>query len=319
MAFNEQDEVKIETDKKTKSRKFSIFQISVAGLVLAVIVAFGIITASVYKSTPSSPIVRSIVKVIPYPVAIVDWDPIGFNDLLVGFDGLMTFYTRQANEIGADIPQEVEIFESLMDNLIREEIIQALASERGIEVDQVKVDALMDKAVQDAGGNVDDLLNLLEKNYGWSAKEFRETVLEPLVLASDLQDWILSDEELQAERKGVAEEALERINNGEEFSSVAMEVSEDPSGMLGGDIGYIRPDEFTEGWSEVLLNLNEGEISGVIEASDVFGILKVDDILEDEGDTQYKVSVIIVAKRNLEDMVNERLLTAKIWKLVKFE
>jgi len=306
--------------EKPKQPKFSVMHLSFLVLGLALLFMIGVATVVVYRSNPTSEAVRTIVKIVPYPAAMVNSNVVGYRDFLSSYDGLATFYDKQATELGAEIPDQADMIENILNNLIRMELIESLAKGRGITVDPAEVDKLMDQAVQDAGGSVEEFNQMIKDNYGWDSQDFRSMVLEPLMLATGLQDALLVDEQLQADRKAIADGALERIRGGEEFATVAFEVSEDQSGMNGGDIGYITPGAFGDPvWDELVFSMEDGEVSEVLDADQVFGILRVEEILgtSETDNLQAKVSVIIVSKRLLEDVVNEEIASAKIWKLIQ--
>lgn len=81
------------------------------------------------------------------------------------------------------------------------------------------------------------------------------------------------------------EEALKKIEyvenelkNGAKFEELAEKYSDDKiSGANGGDIGYVSKDELIKELGEVAFSLEVGEVSGIVETSYGFHILKVTD------------------------------------------
>jgi parvulin-like peptidyl-prolyl isomerase len=85
-------------------------------------------------------------------------------------------------------------------------------------------------------------------------------------------------EEKAAKKKAITK-AYNRVLHGEEFSKVAMEVSEDRSSApKGGDIDYFRPGENEPGFDDVAFNTKLGAVSPVFETSLGYQFLKVTDI-----------------------------------------
>lgn len=79
-----------------------------------------------------------------------------------------------------------------------------------------------------------------------------------------------------------AQEVLERLQQGEDFSVVATEVSTDTlTADLGGDLGWLPRGEMDEAFDEVAFNLPVGEISDVVETPRGFHIILVDERNED--------------------------------------
>lgn len=86
-----------------------------------------------------------------------------------------------------------------------------------------------------------------------------------------------SADEVKAEIRAEAEAALARLQAGEEFATVAQEVSDDPSSSVGGDLGWVTRGRQVEGFDEVAFALEPGETSEIFETSFGFTILRVDE------------------------------------------
>ncbi|MGB1361249.1 MAG: peptidylprolyl isomerase [Alphaproteobacteria bacterium] len=62
-----------------------------------------------------------------------------------------------------------------------------------------------------------------------------------------------------------AEDALDRIKDGMAFEIIASQVSDCPSGAIGGLLGVVEEGEMVEEFEEVAFKLNEGDVSEVFE------------------------------------------------------
>jgi len=79
-------------------------------------------------------------------------------------------------------------------------------------------------------------------------------------------------------KKNIAQEALKKIKNGEDFSNLVYEYSEDrESKEKGGDLGYVSYGMMMEELANAVYPLKPGEVSEVIETSIEFHIIKVED------------------------------------------
>jgi len=85
------------------------------------------------------------------------------------------------------------------------------------------------------------------------------------------------DPALDQEARERAEEALERIRGGEDFASVAGEVSEASTRDYGGDLGFFEDGELSTFYENASSQLRRNQVSEVLEASDAYIILKVQD------------------------------------------
>jgi len=72
------------------------------------------------------------------------------------------------------------------------------------------------------------------------------------------------------------ERALERIRSGEPFAIVAREVSDDPSGSKGGDLGWVKKGQLDKELEDAVFSLTTGQMSQIIESKKGYHIFKVE-------------------------------------------
>ena len=85
----------------------------------------------------------------------------------------------------------------------------------------------------------------------------------------------VSDEQARAK----ADEALKRINAGEDFAAVATELSDDVgSAQQGGDLGFAAPDVYEPEFEEVLYALNKDELSEPVRTEYGWHVIKLLDV-----------------------------------------
>ncbi len=85
----------------------------------------------------------------------------------------------------------------------------------------------------------------------------------------------VSDEQARAK----ADEALTRINAGEDFAAVATELSDDVgSAQQGGDLGFAAPDVYEPEFEEVLYALNKDELSAPVRTEYGWHVIKLLDV-----------------------------------------
>lgn len=80
-----------------------------------------------------------------------------------------------------------------------------------------------------------------------------------------------------AAQKAMAEEVLGKLASGAEFDRTAQVYSEDSTRDLGGDWGWIERKTLAAPLEKVAFNLSVGKISGIIEFSGNYYILKIED------------------------------------------
>ena len=93
---------------------------------------------------------------------------------------------------------------------------------------------------------------------------------------------ILSSEEQIEARRLRAETILEKLNNGEDFATVAWDYSDDAFKVKGGDLGLLHKGRLDPTLEEEISKLEEGQLSGIIRTIYGFHIATVYEILPEE-------------------------------------
>lgn len=70
---------------------------------------------------------------------------------------------------------------------------------------------------------------------------------------------------------------VERLNDGEDFATLAQEASTGPSGPDGGDLGWFRHDDMVPEFADAAFALDAGEISGPVQSPFGWHVIKVEE------------------------------------------
>ncbi|OGQ26482.1 MAG: hypothetical protein A2138_20190 [Deltaproteobacteria bacterium RBG_16_71_12] len=92
-----------------------------------------------------------------------------------------------------------------------------------------------------------------------------------------------ADDAPQADKdkaKAKLEEAIKRLDGGEDFAKVAAAVSEDTSAKDGGDLGWFGPGAMVKPFEDAAFALAKGKRSGVVESRYGYHVIQVDDVQE---------------------------------------
>ena len=114
------------------------------------------------------------------------------------------------------------------------------------------------------------------KNYYEKNKDDYKQVRASHILISnyDTDNKEVSDEQ-KKKNKETAEEVLKLALDGEDFASLAKEVSDDSSASSGGDLGYFIEDDMVSSFSKAAFSLEDGEIyPEVVETTSGYHIIK---------------------------------------------
>lgn len=115
-------------------------------------------------------------------------------------------------------------------------------------------------------------------------------VNEEFELAHIFLERKVSDAEKQ-EAKRIAQQILDSIKQGADFSEIAKRNSQDSmSAIAGGDLGYAKKGTFVKEFEETVFNLKPGEVSEVVETQFGYHIIKLN---EKQGDKVKSQHVLI--------------------------
>jgi peptidyl-prolyl cis-trans isomerase C len=86
------------------------------------------------------------------------------------------------------------------------------------------------------------------------------------------------DEKASKAAKEKIEAIIARLKKGEDFTKLAKELTEDPSGKAnGGDLGYFTKGQMVPEFAEVAFKLDKGQISGPVKTQFGWHVIKVED------------------------------------------
>lgn len=86
-----------------------------------------------------------------------------------------------------------------------------------------------------------------------------------------------SNQEQRMSYRANADAILKRIKNGEKFEEIAINESDDPSKIKGGDLGYFHSGQAVLEFDEALAKMKVGETSDVVESLHGFHIIRLTD------------------------------------------
>ena len=112
---------------------------------------------------------------------------------------------------------------------------------------------------------------------------------------------------------------IDRLKKGEDFTKIANELTEDPSGKAnGGDLGYFSKEQMVPEFSEVAFKLDKGQVSDPVKTQFGWHVLKVEDKRQREAPTfdavRDQVEQFAVRKAQV-DLVTKLRADAKIERL----
>ncbi len=304
-------------------------KINIKKLILGIILGiFGVLFFSLfifaicfYKYEWENESVDRLIKIIPLPAAVVNWDSLPYYSYREDLKALVKFYEKQENEqVEFEMPDLLEIKKNILDRMIKNKLAEQIAKKRyNISIGRQEIEQEFGKII-DESGSQDQVEKILEEIYGWSSEQFKEKVLKPFLLQQKLQEAVAKDLSLNSDNEKRAKEVLALVKKGEEkFEDLAKKYSEDQSSEMGGDLGYFGRGIMVKEFEEAAFRLNPGETSDLVQTKYGYHIIKVEEVLKDEAGqvSQVHARHILIKTKDLDEFLDEEIERAKIWRFVK--
>ena len=253
--------------------------------------------------------VRWVTAVLPIPAATVNGAVVTYYHLLKRRDVLVWLQ----DDDGQASDKEA-LLSVALDALIRQEVMEQLADDLEVKVSKDDLQAARTKLMGEMSD--DDFKTKIKSELNMSGAGFTEVVLAPLALAQKLEATVWSSAEIQEDKRGKIDQAIGELAAGISFAVVAEKYSDDASASDGGDLGYLTAATLPEGW-DALLTTIEGSITPVMETERAFVLAKVAWLIEDANDIQIRTQAIIVKKKTLDQVVDDKLAASAVDRLIE--
>jgi len=276
--FNSAGFKKILSSKWTKGICFTLLVLFALSQVL-----FGIL---IYGFKSEDKVTRTVAKIIPFPIAIVNQDFISYDDYLHEKDYIHHFYeTTQQDKVDFS-----EIDKQITDQLIEDRLIGFQGLIHHEHVKKTEIDLTM-KDIVDQNGGDEKVSKVLNDLYGLNLKQFRSLVKSQMLRDKLDQDLIArvtvshilvrvdktAPDDQVAAAKAKIDGYLAEIKGGADFAEEAKKYSEDTgSAEQGGQLEPFATGEMVTEFSSAAFKTKVGEISDPVRTDFGWHIIKVE-------------------------------------------
>ncbi|MGE0484750.1 MAG: peptidylprolyl isomerase [Gammaproteobacteria bacterium] len=265
---------------------------------------------AILAATLPSPVLAAAATELDRIIAVVDDDVIMESEL----DEQMGRVRAALRQQGTQMPPTAVLERQVMERLVLEKIQLQIADRSGIEVEDDALDRAVSDIADRNQLSIDQFKEILASE-GYEFERFREQIRQEIVIAkvrreevdnrisvsdSEIENFLrneqgaedvleyhlnhilvavpsgASDGEIRAARDK-ADDALARLENGEDFQSVAISVSDGQQALEGGDLGWRKGGEIPSLFADPVSTMKVGDISGIITSPSGFHIIKLVD------------------------------------------
>lgn len=282
-------------------------------VVVAAVTTFGLwLNNALYKQQQTGDFFFSVTKILPLNVASVDGQPVRYQDYLRRLRADVHYYLNHEHRSFNSDEGEVELnYHKRKDLDVAEKAayVEYLAEQNDISVSMDEVDAEI-AAMREANGETEEgLISTLESYYGWSMSDYRLTTHDQML--EQAVSYAIDNE-----AKETADEVLERLQAGADFSVVAgngtsgdttqqtssaSSVQTLPNVQNGGTVTAKTTDQDPTGVVQAVSKLSVGELTEVGKMrsnnTNYYYIARLD--AKDGEDIQY--SLILIKLTKLDD------------------
>lgn len=257
----------------------------------------------------------------PDIVASVNGEPIPLSDFQMQAFDTQRFFVEQGLDPNSEEGQQrlLALRRQVLEDMINQVLIEQEAAQMGIEVSDEDVQARIDEQIEVVGGqqDFDESLQEAGTTYDEVLEMERAALIGQRVLdvvAGDIPetDEFVHSRHILCETEADCEEALDRLQQGEDFADVAREMSVDTSSSeRGGDLDWVGhgmlPSQQVE---DAIFALGEGEMSGVVATDFGWHIFEV--LERDLEHPLTEAQVYQLKEKRLMDWLAERRAASQI-------
>ncbi|OFC72095.1 peptidylprolyl isomerase SurA [Alteromonas confluentis] len=230
-------------------------------------------------------------------------------------ESLVNEVKRNAEAQGQALPSDRVLRTQAIERLITKSLQMQMAERMGVQVSDPQLEQTITNIAQQQGATIDDLRNELEQQ-GIAYDDYREDVREELIVGevtranvrrrvyvtpqeisnlvklmdqqgAEQAEYNLghiliglpsspTDEDVASARSR-ADKVIELLNNGSDFTKIAITSSSGSNALEGGDMGWMNVNSMPTLFAEAVQGKEKGELIGPIRSGAGFHILKIKD------------------------------------------
>ena len=220
---------------------------------------------------------------------------------------------NQLKKQGTPLPARDVLERQMLERLVMDKVQLQHAKEIGVKVDDVQLEQALQRIATSNKLSLAQLREALQKD-GITFAKFREEIRDEMTIArvrerevenkiaiseGEIDNYLADDSAKSGGReeyevahillrtpesaspeqiqrlKAKADQVIERVSKGEDFSQLAASFSDAPDGLQGGNLGFRALERLPAIFSDVVVKLKVGEVAPVLRSPNGFHIVKL--------------------------------------------
>lgn len=308
-------EAKEEPDKKER-KLFGVFrvknnkQLTVIGLVTAIVLWLAITAVGLYAFKWENAYAYQMTKYVPYPIATVNGSLVSYYSYLENVN-IQKKYQVEFKKIDLKSAAGKKLMAAIrkesMSRIVEDKLISKEAKTLKVSLSQKEIEDSYSQLIKSNGGEK-SFAEVLNKYYGLSVQQFKTDIYEPRLLRQKVLEKFATDESINQDAKKKAEEILAKIKAGGDFQALAKKYSQDTTASNGGDLGTFGKGKMVSEFETAAFALKAGQVSGVVKTVYGYHIIKVTEV---KGDQIHAYHILIKTK-DFQSWLDDAVKKAKV-------
>jgi parvulin-like peptidyl-prolyl isomerase len=197
-----------------------------------------------------------VLKILPYPVALVNGRPILMKTFLHRLQLAQAFSQKQGQNA-----KTAALETAVLRSLVQEEESRQMAAQKGLDVSQQELQSEYANFESQFNTQNSQPLVVALSGFSLNAEEFQEQILQPQILKTKLTIWHNQQPTLNPEAYQTIAEIRQKLAAGKTFESLTAAYTEDAQGkQVEGDTGFVESTELLPEVQAGLQNAKEGGV-----------------------------------------------------------
>lgn len=302
--------------QKLLSSRITRIVVAILIWVIAVFLVFAVyFAAGIYLLRWQGPVIEKIEKIIPYPAAAVNFQPITFASFNTWFSSNKKYMSENL-DFNYDDPANAGAVKKqkrdMLDRMIDLKLEKIFAAGKGIKISKAEI---AEELKTLAGTGQADFEKKLKADYGWKLGDFTNQVVIPKIREEKIKKFLALDEQVNSDALRRAKEVKDKISKGGDFAALASQYSTDLSTKyLGGELGWVIKDNLSPDFREAVFKLEPNQTSDIIASPYGLHILQVMEKSQaEDGTVKAHLRQIMVTGFDFSRWLSELRKKAFIW------